>query len=129
VTLKRLRNGRSLSLKWSDAPSAKDAGGDQSVGMEDERKNSACDTYLTQSIGYRVDAPEGHVGIVQKVPEAGRPRRPLALVVSDGKTVRLVSLRRIAEVEPLERRIVLQPGGAASLPLARTSTSWTLEAA
>jgi hypothetical protein len=97
--------------------------------MGDEGKNSAWDTYLTQSIGYCVDAPEGRIGIVQKVPQAGRPRRPLALVVSDGKTVRLVSLRRVADVVPLERRVVLRAARCAPMPPAHTSNSWTLEAA
>jgi hypothetical protein len=52
------------------------------------------------------------------VRQAGRPPRPLALVVSDGKTIRLVSPRRVAEVAALERRIVLRAEDAASTPLA-----------
>jgi hypothetical protein len=99
-------------VKWSDGSSAKEAGGEQSVGMDDKRQKAVRDTSLTESIGYQVDAPEGHLGIVQKVPRAGRPQRPLALVVSDRKTVRLVPLSRIADVVPLERRIVLGPEGA-----------------
>jgi hypothetical protein len=76
------------------------------------------DARLPQTIGYRVDGPEGPLGIVQNVRQAGRPPRPLALVVSDGKTIRLVSPRRVAEVAALERRIVLRPEDAASAPLA-----------
>jgi hypothetical protein len=83
--------------------------------MHDERTR---DALLVESVGYRVDAPEGQLGTVQNVRQAGRPLRPLVLVVSDGKTVRLVSPRRVAEVAPLERRIVLLPNGAASMPLA-----------
>jgi hypothetical protein len=93
------------------------------------RKKSACDTYLTKSVGYRVDAPEGQIGSVQKVPQGGRPRRPLALVVSDGKTVQLVSLRRVADILPLERRVVLRSVDATPPPLARTSNHLDLEAA
>ena len=61
------------------------------------------------AVGYRVDAPEGSLGLVQGVPHAGQPPRPLVLVVSDGETVRFVTLRRVAAVLPDERRIVLEP--------------------
>jgi len=88
--------------------------------MDDERRTSAYDTQLARSIGYRVDAPEGELGIVRSVPHAGRPPRPLALVVSDGNTVRLVSVRRVAEVAPLERRVVLWSEDAASAYDGRT---------
>jgi hypothetical protein len=64
---------------------------------------------LGHTVGYRVEAPEGYLGLVQRVPHAGRPPRPLVLVVSDGETVRLVSLRRVAAVLPHERRVVLGP--------------------
>lgn len=64
---------------------------------------------LGHAVGYRVDAPEGYLGLVQRVPHAGRPPRPLVLVVSDGETVRFVALRRVAAVLPHERRIVLGP--------------------
>lgn len=79
--------------------------------MEREPRNggSVLDARLRLAVGYRVDAPEGQLGFVQGVPHAGRPRRPLVLVVSDGKTVRFVSLRRVAAVSPHERRVVLRP--------------------
>jgi hypothetical protein len=73
------------------------------------RRESAADAHLKQSVGYRVDAPEGYLGLVQGVPHGGQPRRPLVLVVSNGEIVRFVSLRRVAAVLPLERRIVLEP--------------------
>jgi hypothetical protein len=69
---------------------------------------------LSRALGYRVDAPEGYLGLVQGVPHAGRPPRPLVLVVSDGETVRFVSLRRVAAVLPHERRIVLGPRASAA---------------
>jgi hypothetical protein len=72
-------------------------------------EGSVADAHLRQARGYRVDAPEGYLGFVWGVPEAGRPQRPLVLVVSDGETVRFVSLRRVAAVLPFERRIVLGP--------------------
>ena len=84
--------------------------------MDDERRTSVYDAQLAQSIGYRVDAPEGQLGVVRKVPHAGRPPRPLTLVVSDGNMVRLVSLCRVAGVEPFERRIILRPEGVAASP-------------
>jgi hypothetical protein len=79
------------------------------------------DARLRQAVGYSVDAPEGHLGFVQGVPHAGRPQRPLVLVVSDGETVRLVSLRRVAAVLPFERRIVLWPGQAEAVSVGRVA--------
>jgi hypothetical protein len=64
---------------------------------------------LRRAVGYRVDGPEGYLGLVQGVPHAGQPPRPLVLVVSDGETVRFVTLRRVAAVLPHEGRIVLGP--------------------
>jgi hypothetical protein len=70
---------------------------------------SNLDTYLRNAVGYRVDEPEGCLGFIQGVPHGGHPRRPLVLVVSDDACVHFVSVRRIAAVLPLERRIVLRP--------------------
>ena len=75
----------------------------------DARSEPPLDSRLGHAVGYRVDAPEGYLGLVQSVPHAGRPARPLVLVVSDGETVRFVTLRRVAAVLPDERRIVLGP--------------------
>jgi hypothetical protein len=72
-------------------------------------RGSVLDAHLKHAVGYRVDGPEGHLGLVQGVPHAGRPPQPLVLVVSNGETVRFVSLRRIAAVLQHERRIVLHP--------------------
>jgi hypothetical protein len=72
-------------------------------------RGSILHAHLNHAGGYRVDAPEGHLGLVQGVPLAGRPPLPLVLVVSDGETVRFVSLSRLAAVLPAERRIVLRP--------------------
>jgi hypothetical protein len=83
---------------------------------------SAVDAQLRQSVGYRVDAPEGYLGLVQGVPLVGRPRRPLVLIVSDGETVRFVSPRRVAAVLPFERRIVLEPRQIAPDSLARAAS-------
>jgi hypothetical protein len=72
-------------------------------------RGSVLHAHLKQAVGYRVDAPDGHLGRVQGVPHAGRPPRPLVLVVSDGQTVQFVSVRRVAAVLPLEHRVVLRP--------------------
>jgi hypothetical protein len=92
------------------------------VGMVSEHEaETVVNTRLRQAVGYRVDAPEGHLGIVQGVPQAGRPTRPLVLVVSDGEMVRFVSLRRVAAVLPFERRIVLRPRQADVVSPARVA--------
>jgi len=75
--------------------------------------------HLEDTVGYRVEGPEGYLGLVQGVPQAGRPLRPLVLVVSDGETVRFVSLRRVAAVLPFEHRIALGPRHVASAPFDR----------
>jgi hypothetical protein len=86
------------------------------VSDSDAGREPLVEALLGDAVGYRVDAPEGYLGLVQKIPHAGRPPRPLVLVVSDGETVRFVTLRRVAAVLPHERRIVLgpQPIAAAS---------------
>jgi hypothetical protein len=76
---------------------------------------------LGHVVGYRVDAPEGSLGFVQRVPHAGLPPRPLTLVVSDGETVRFVSLQRVAAVLPDERRIVLAPPPVAAASRGRVA--------
>ena len=89
-------------------------------GMESEHETgsgSVLDAYLKHAVGYRVDAPEGYLGRVHGVPHAGRPPRPLVLVVSGGGTVGFVSLRRVAAVLPLEHRIVLRAGQGAPLTM------------
>lgn len=63
---------------------------------------------LAGSLGYRVEA-EGDAGIIFGVPLAGEPPRPLVLVVRNGDCVRFVSVRRVVEVLPDERRVVLRP--------------------
>lgn len=83
-------------------------------------RGSVLDAHLKHAVGYRVDAPEGNLGLVQGVPHAGRPPQPLVLVVSDGETVRFVSLRRIATVLQLEHRIVLDPRQVAPVWAGRT---------
>jgi hypothetical protein len=79
------------------------------VSDADAGREPPLEDRLRHAVGYRVDAPEGYLGRVQSVPHAGRPARPLVLVVSDGETVRFVTLRRVAAVLPHERRIVLGP--------------------
>jgi hypothetical protein len=85
---------------------------------------SVLDARLRRAIGYRVDAPEGQLGLVQGIPHAGRPQRPLVLVVSDGETVRFVSLSRVAAVLPHESRIVLWPAKGAPLRLEQTEPTY-----
>jgi hypothetical protein len=79
------------------------------VSEPETGRGSVLDAHLKHAVGYRVDAPEGHLGVVQGVPHAGRPPQPLVLVVTDGETVRFVSLRRVAAVLEREHRIVLRP--------------------
>ena len=83
-------------------------------------RGSVLHAHLKHAVGYRVDAPEGHLGHVQGVPHAGQPPRPLVLVVSDGETVRFVSLRRVAAVLELEHRIVLRPRETAAVSMEGT---------
>ena len=64
---------------------------------------------LRHARGFRVDAPEGNVGFLVGVPLAGRPPRPLVLVVRDGDWMRFVSVRRVIDVSSDERRIRLGP--------------------
>jgi len=87
--------------------------------MSTERRWSsepAVDAGLGQASGYRVEAAGEDLGIVHGVPHAGRPPRPLVLVVSDRKSVRFVSVRRVAAVLPRERRIVLHPERVVAAP-------------
>ena len=84
-------------------------------------RGSVLPAHLKHAVGYRVDAPEGHLGLVQGVPHTGRPPQPLVLVVSDGATVRFVPLRRVAAVLPLEQTIVLRPREVPSVSLARAA--------
>src|SRR5689334_8002466 len=49
--------------------------------------SAALDDAIRRAISYRVLGPEGDLGAVIGVPEAGRPPRPLVLVVRCGKTV------------------------------------------
>jgi hypothetical protein len=81
-------------------------------------RGSVLDAHLKHAVGYRVAAPEGHLGLVQGVPHAGRPPQALVLVVSNGETVRFVALRRVAAVLQLERRIVLRPRQVAPVSVA-----------
>ena len=92
------------------------------VSDSDARREPLVETRLGRhAVGYRVDAPEGYLGLVQSVPEAGRPPRPLVLVVSDGETVRFVTLRRVAAVLPDEGRIVLGPRPIAAVSRKRVA--------
>jgi hypothetical protein len=60
-------------------------------------------------VGYRVDAPEGHLGVVQEVRFAGVPPRPLVLLVRALDRLYLLPARRVARVLPDERRVLLWP--------------------
>ena len=83
-------------------------------------RGSVLHAHLKHAVGYRVAGPEGDLGRVQRVPHAGRPPLPLVLVVSDDKTVRFVSLRRVAAVLPLEHRIVLRQRETAAVSVEGT---------
>jgi hypothetical protein len=74
-----------------------------------DQRPAGLDDAIRRAVGYSVVAPEGPVGVVVGVPESGRPQRPLVLVVRRGDAIRFVSLRRVADVEPFRRRIVLGP--------------------
>jgi hypothetical protein len=80
---------------------------------------SALSAHLCGAVGFRVDGPDGCLGVVHGIPRGGRPLRPLVLVVSDGVTVRFISIRQIAAVSPIERRIVLHPQEATALAAVR----------
>jgi hypothetical protein len=88
-------------------------------------RGSVLHAHLKHAVGYRVDGPEGHLGRVQRVPHAGRPPQPLILVVSDDKTVRFVSLRRVAAVLPPERRIVLRKRQTAAVSVGSANATWS----
>jgi hypothetical protein len=74
---------------------------------EDARRST--DERVRASVGYRVDAPEGHLGVVEEVRLAGIPPRPLVLVVRALNRRYLLPARRIARVLPDERRLLLWP--------------------
>jgi hypothetical protein len=71
--------------------------------------DAAFDRRLQGATGYRVDAPEGYLGVVGGVPLAGNPPRPLVLVVHGDETMRFFPLTRVATVLPRARRILLWP--------------------
>jgi hypothetical protein len=67
------------------------------------------DDELRASVGYRVDAPEGHLGVVEAIRWSGIPPRPLVLVVRALDRLYLLPPRRVAEIDPPERRLLLWP--------------------
>lgn len=67
------------------------------------------DEDVLECVGYRVDAPEGHLGVVEEVRFAGRPPRPLVLVVRALDRLYLLPARRIARVLRDEGRVLLWP--------------------
>ena len=139
-------NGGSLRPKWSDGPMAGESNVRQSPRHGERTRNrQRIRPRRTPEpcAGYRVEAaeviavaeqapvpahalaglagPVAHGGRVQGVPHAGRPPQPLVLIVSDGATVRFVSLRRVAAVLPLEQSIVLRPRQVPSVSFARAA--------
>ena len=89
-----------LSSREFDAPQ---------TGVTEVQPDPTFDRRLRLVTGYRVDGPEGYVGVVESVPLAGNPKRPLVLVVRGGETIRFVSLTRVATVLPGARRVSLWP--------------------
>jgi hypothetical protein len=73
-----------------------------------ELEAGALENRLAGARGYRVEA-EGETGTIVGVPLAGQPPQPLVLVVRNGDCVRFVSVRRVLEVIPDERLVVLRP--------------------
>ncbi len=63
--------------------------------------------WLTRCCGFRVSAPDGHVGYVEEVLLASEGTSPAALVVRGERAI-LVPAREIAEVLPGEERVVLR---------------------
>jgi hypothetical protein len=63
---------------------------------------------LGRALGYRVEI-DGETGVVVGVPLAGRPPRPLVLVVRLGDCVRFVSVRRVTEILSDKRQVLLRP--------------------
>jgi hypothetical protein len=61
---------------------------------------AAIDDLVRGSVGYRVIGPDGDLGVVAGVPEAGLPPRPLVLVIRAGDTFRFLSLQRVERVVP-----------------------------
>jgi hypothetical protein len=64
---------------------------------------------LRAAVGYRVTAPEGDTGVVVRVPEAGRPPRPLVLVVRRGDTFRFLPIQLVERVLPEARQVLVRP--------------------
>jgi hypothetical protein len=85
----------------------REVGGGSVVSADD---SAAFDEALRAAVGYRVVGSEGEAGVITGVPEAGRPPRPLLLVVRAGNTLRFVPLRRVERVLPHERRVVVEMG-------------------
>jgi hypothetical protein len=75
----------------------------------ESRTGGLTDEQVRASVGYRVDAPEGHLGVVEEVRLAGVPPRPLVLVVRALNRRYLLPAQRIARVLADERRVLLWP--------------------
>jgi len=68
--------------------------------------------WLDQCQGFRVDSPEGRVGLVEEVVRGARPGCPEALVVRAGvlgRRLELVPIEAVDSVEPRRLRICLLP--------------------
>jgi hypothetical protein len=90
--------GGMLSLRESQTPR-----------VDAKPTDATFDRLLQESSGYRVDGPEGYLGVVEGAPVAGNPPRPLVLVVGGAQALRFVPLRRVAVVLPDARRVLLWP--------------------
>ena len=91
-------------------------GDEHAVGMETRGEvgnepvaasSAAFDEALRASVGYGISGSEGEAGVITGVPEAGRPPRPLLLVVRAGNSFRVIPRRRIERVVPRERHVVV----------------------
>ena len=104
-------NGKAVGFRWCGDPIARAPMLEQTPRrmMDPNAIPTSALWYLSGTVGFRVDGPDGCHGVVHGIPRVGRPLRPLVLIVSDGTTVRFISLREIATVSRGERRIVLHP--------------------
>jgi hypothetical protein len=74
--------------------------------------------WLRRCHGFRVDSPEGRVGVVEDILYGAEYDRPSALVVRTGllkKRLELVAIEEVEAVYPRPERVILRarPGGRA----------------
>jgi hypothetical protein len=81
------------------------------------------DYWLCRCEGFRVESPEGRVGVVEEVRFESRHDRPDVIVVRGGlfgARQFLVPVADVADVVPREEKLVLRPQSAPAPDLAQT---------